>query len=212
MPEMPAAAFGVLFVAIPGVEPARVDDRSAQCPGATGGTVKRICQLAAVFLAACGTMSHDVPKLEDGEIAMPTGYQSWPKFLSSVQRPDVKQVREIYVNPTGYKTRMGDAFAQGSTFVMENWAVKTGADGTPITGSDGMLVKDKIAKVFLMQKGPGFGSKVAPELKNGDWVFGSYDASGGKVAENFATCRGCHLPLAGKDFVWRYDEHFATRK
>jgi hypothetical protein len=85
----------------------------------------------------------------------------------------VKQVREIYVNPTGYKTRAGDAYAQGSMFVMENWAVKTNADGTPATGADGKLIKDKIAKVFLMQKGPGFGSKVPQELKNGDWVFGS---------------------------------------
>jgi len=174
--------------------------------------MKRICLVAAILLAACGTMPQDMPKLEDGEIAMPTDYRSWPKFLAAVQRPDVKQIREIYVNPVGYKTRPGDAFAQGSMFVMENWAVRTNPDGTPETGSDGKLVKDKIAKVFLMQKGPGFGSKVPPELKNGDWVFSSYDAGGNKVAENFAACRTCHLPLAQQDFVWRYDEHFATRK
>jgi len=173
--------------------------------------VKRISLLAAVLVAACGTMS-DSPRLEDGEIALPTGYQSWPKFLSAVQRPDVKQVREIYVNPVGYKTRTGDAYPQGSIFVMENWAVKTTADGAPMTGADGMLVKDRIAKVFLMQKGPGFGSKAPKELKIGDWVFGSYDETGSKVAEQFNACRGCHLPLASKDFVWRYDEHFATRK
>jgi len=174
--------------------------------------VKRIAQLAAVLLAACGTMSQDMPKLEDGEIAMPSGYQSWPKFLSAVQRPDVKQVREIYVNPTGYKTKQGDAYPQGSMFVMENWAVKANPDGTPAQGSDGKLMKDKIAKVFLMQKGPGFGSKVPQDLKNGDWVFSSYDAAGNKIAEDFTTCRKCHLPLASQDFVWRYDEHFATRK
>jgi hemoglobin len=173
--------------------------------------VKRFSLLAAVLLAACGTMSN-TPKLEDGEIALPTGYQSWPKFLSAVQRPDVKQVREIYVNSVGYKTRAGDAYAQDSIFVMENWAVKTASDGTPVTGADGMLVKDRIAKVFLMQKRPGFGSKVPKELKIGDWVFGSYDDSGAKVAEEFNACRGCHVPLATKDLVWRYDEHFATRK
>lgn len=173
--------------------------------------MKRISLLVAILLAACGTMS-DTRKLEDGEIALPTGYQSWPKFLSAIQRPDVKQVREIYVNSVGYKTRAGDAYAQGSTFVMENWAVKTASDGTPVIGADGMLVKDRIAKVFLMQKGPGFGSKALKELKIGDWVFGSYDDSGAKVAEQFNACRGCHLPLASKDFVWRYDEHFATRK
>jgi hypothetical protein len=43
--------------------------------------MKRIIQFAAVLLAACETMAPDMPKLEDGEIAMPTGYQGWPKFL-----------------------------------------------------------------------------------------------------------------------------------
>jgi hemoglobin len=174
--------------------------------------MKRISWLAtAVLLAACGTM-RDAPKLEDGEIPMPAGYQSWPKFLSAVQRPDIKQVREIYVNSAGYKTREGDAYAQGSTFVMENWAVKTAADGTPLTDAEGRLIKDRIAKVFVMQKGPGYGAKVPRELKNGDWVFSSFDPAGARIAEPFASCRGCHLPLASKDFVWRYDEHFATRK
>jgi hypothetical protein len=47
----------------------------------------------------------------------------------------------------------------------------------------------------------------APEVRQRP----AHDSGGNKVAENFATCRGCH-PLASKDFVWRYDEHFATRK
>ena len=152
------------------------------------------------------------PKLEDGEIALPAGYQSWPKFLSGVQRPDIKQVREIYLNPTANRTRAGDAFAQGSMFVMENWTVKAGADGAPMVGADGNLVKDRIVKVFVMQKGPGFGSKAPAELKNGDWVYDSYDPLGAKIAEPFNSCRGCHVPLASKDYVQRYDEHFASRK
>jgi len=173
--------------------------------------VKKLSLLAVGLLLACAT-TPDGPALEDGEIVLPAGYQSWPKFLSAVQLPDVKQVREIYVNSIGNKTRAGDAFTQGSTFVMENWAVKLAADGTPVVGEDGKLVKDRIAKVFVMQKGPGFGARVPPELKNGDWVFSSYDAQGGKIAEPFNTCRGCHLPLASKDYVWRYDEYFASRK
>jgi hemoglobin len=173
--------------------------------------MKRISWLAILLLAACGTMK-EAPKLEDGEVALPAGYQSWPKFLSAVQRPDIRQVREIYVNNAGYGTRAGDAYPHGSTLVMENWTVKTRADGTPLTDADGRLIKDRIAKVFVMQKGPGYGSKVARDLKNGEWAYGSYDAMGMAIAEPYATCRQCHVPLAGKDFVFRYDEHFATRK
>src|SRR5262249_5080938 len=145
-------------------------------------------------------------------ITFPTGNQSWPKFLSGIQRPDVKQVREIYVNSVGYKTRAGDAYAQGSMFVMKNWAVKTAADDAPVVGQDGKMVKDRLPKMIFRQEGAGFGWKVSQELKIGDWVFGSYDDAGSRIAEQFNTCRGCHLPLASKDFVWRYDEHFATRK
>jgi len=36
-----------------------------------------------------------VAQLKDGELAVPAGYQSWSKFLSAVQRPDARQVREI---------------------------------------------------------------------------------------------------------------------
>jgi hemoglobin len=57
-----------------------------------------------------------------------------------------------------------------------------------------------------------FGAKVAAQLSNGDWAYGSYDATGAKANENFAACRTCHLPVAGKDFVARYDEHFAARR
>ena len=49
----------------------------------------------AALVAGCATG----PKaLNDGELAVPADYKSWPKFLSAVQRPDAKQVREIYMN------------------------------------------------------------------------------------------------------------------
>ncbi len=171
---------------------------------------------ALVVMAGCSTAPSETKPaaaakpLEDGQAPLPANYKSWPKFLTSVQRPDVKQVRDIYINPTGYQARAGQAFAPGTTFVMENFSVKLDAAGNPVM-TDGRLVNADLVRVFVMAKGPGYGSQVPPELKTGDWVFASFDATGNKTADNLVACRPCHVPLASKDFVARYDEYFAER-
>ena len=62
-----------------------------------------------------------------------------------------------------------------------------------------------------MGKNAGWGQGVAEPLRNGNWVYASYLANGQKGPDDLATCRACHLPLASKDFVHRYDEHFAQK-
>ncbi|MBX3606655.1 MAG: cytochrome P460 family protein [Piscinibacter sp.] len=157
--------------------------------------------LAAAVLTGCAT----APKpLNDGELAVPADYKGWPKFLSGVQRPDAKQVREIYMNPVAAGATAAGGFANGSLLVMENYAATEGADGK--------LVKGNLLRVFVMGKNAGWGQGAAPALRNGNWVYASYLADGTKGPENLDTCRACHLPLAGKDFVHRYDEHFAQKK
>ncbi|HEU5296023.1 MAG TPA: cytochrome P460 family protein, partial [Burkholderiaceae bacterium] len=95
--------------------------------------------LAGLALWGCATAPPS-PALKDGELAVPADYKTWPKFLSAVQRPDAKQVREIYMNPTARNATAGSGFANGTVFVMENYAAKARADGTLETGPDGKLV------------------------------------------------------------------------
>ncbi len=167
--------------------------------------------LALALAAGCAAPPPVAP-LQDGAVPLPAGYQAWPRFLSAVQRPDLKQVREIYVNPTGYRVEAGRPFAYGTTFVMENYAAEVDAAGNPLTGPDGKLVRGRLLRVFVMSKGPGFGSAAPPELRNGEWAYASYDAAGAKAADSPAACRACHLPQAGKDFVFRLDEFLAARR
>lgn len=163
----------------------------------------------AALVAGCATG----PKaLNDGELAVPADYKSWPKFLSAVQRPDAKQVREIYMNPTGAAGSAAAGFGNGTVFVMENYAALETTDGKLATGADGKLVKADLLRVFVMGKNAGWGQGAAESLRNGNWVYTSYLANGQKGPEDLNTCRTCHLPLAAKDFVHRYDEHFAQKK
>jgi len=148
---------------------------------------------------------------KDGEIPLPADYKSWPKFLTAVQRPDIKQVRDLYVNSTGERTARGEEFLNGTVFVMENYKARENPDGTLAKGSDGNLVKGELAKIFVMAKGKGWGQDVSDNAKTGWWVYSAYGPDGKPSAEDFIKCRSCHFPLGQKDFVQRYDEYFDKR-
>ncbi|HET7528097.1 MAG TPA: cytochrome P460 family protein [Burkholderiaceae bacterium] len=176
-------------------------------------TIRRPAALAVLAFAAGGLWSCATtpPPVKDGELLVPADYKTWPKFLSAVQRPDAKQVREIYMNPTARNATAGSGFGNGSVLVMENYAARVRADGTLETGADGKLVKGDLLRVFVMGKNAGWGAEVAEPLRNGNWVYSAWLPSGQKAPEDINTCRACHLPLSGKDFVHRYDEYFASR-
>lgn len=173
--------------------------------------------IAALLLglaAGCtqmGGISGAKPK--DGELATPAGYRSWPKFLVDIQRPDAKQIRDIYINPLGHATKAGETFPNGTISVMDLYAAKQNPDGSLMKGADGKLVRGELLKVYVMGKGAGWGDSVGvPELKNGDWIYSAFKADGKTGSgDDIATCRSCHLPLANKDFVHRYDEYFEKR-
>jgi hemoglobin len=165
----------------------------------------------SLLLASCAPMKAPAPAapMKDGELAVPADYRGWAKFLSAVQRPDAKQVREIYMNPTAGGGTAAKGFPNGTVFVMENFAAAANADGTLKQGADGRLVKGELLRVFVMGKSAGSGQFAPEGLKNGDWVYAAYLANGDKASDSTLTCRACHLPLAAQDFVPRHDEYFA---
>ena len=134
-----------------------------------------------------------------------------PCAAAAIQRPDVKEVRQIYMNTPETTATATNGFANGTVFVMENYAAVANADGTLQQGPDGKLVKGGLLRVFLMGKSAGWGVSAAEGLKNGDWIYASYLAHGANAPDPIAGRLGCHLPLATKDFVHRYDEHFVSR-
>jgi hemoglobin len=167
------------------------------------------------LLGALGPMKKDIVTSPmafgpDGKIALPPDYKSWPKFLVDIPKGEAKQVRDIYINPTGGRTLAGQTFPNGTVMIMEIYKAKTDGDKLATT-TDGKLVKDGLAKIFLMGKDQGWGNSFPDNLKNGDWAYAAYDASSKPIMEDFNKCRACHLPLAQKDFVHRYDEYFQAR-
>ncbi len=173
--------------------------------------------LAGIMLSmfGCGGMamtssapSNGTP--QDGELAFPSHYKSFPKFLHGIQKPNA--VRDLYINQKGAKTKKGAAFQNGSILVMEIHKAKKNADDSFVKGQDGNLIKDGLAKVFVMQKGTGWGNDAPEGLKNGDWVYSAFNAEGDRLDIGYEKCRSCHMPLGeSKDYVHRYDEYFMKR-
>ena len=152
--------------------------------------------------------SGSIPK--DGELTFPSDYQSFPVFLSGIQKPDA--VRDLYINPVGAGAQHGQAFPDGSILVMAIYNAKKNTAGELEKAADGTLVKENLAKVFVMQKGAGWGKGAPENLKNGDWIYSAFKPNGKRLEVDYAACRGCHLPLGdSKDYVHRYDEYFEKR-
>ncbi|MCB1886976.1 MAG: cytochrome P460 family protein [Rhodocyclaceae bacterium] len=172
---------------------------------------------AGLVLGACGGMPEKgdtmAAKPVDGEVPVPEGYRSWPRFVGTVDKAAAGQVREIYINAEGMRAAKGEAFPSGTIAVMEIHAARKGPGDKPLTDAQGRLVKGSLSKIFVMQKGAGWGAaQPAGTLDNGDWVYGAWEADGRSAAKvDFKACRACHAPLATTDYIARYDEHFGMR-
>ena len=157
---------------------------------------------AAVVLAGCAAGGMFGPAPKDGELAQPSDYKSWPVFLAGIEKP-TGHVRDIYINPTGAAAKKGEAFPNGSVSVMEIYKATKAGD---------KMTKAGLEKVFVMYKGKDWGSTAPEGMKTGDWVYAAFDAKGQPAKVDYATCRGCHIPLADKDYIFHYDKYFDTRK
>jgi hemoglobin len=76
------------------------------------------------LLNALGPMKKDIvtsPRASgpDGQLALPMDYKSWPKFLVAIPIVEAKQVRDIYINPTGTRAAAGQSFTIGTMMVVE---------------------------------------------------------------------------------------------
>lgn len=72
--------------------------------------------LIGVFLVSCARTFPPAQggKLKEGELPLTADYKFWPVYLHNVQRPDVKQVRDIYINATGAKNTAAKLFTIGT--------------------------------------------------------------------------------------------------
>lgn len=152
---------------------------------------------AVLVALLAGCSGNDAPPPKDGEVAMPSNYSDWPVFISGIEKSS-GHIRDIYINKEGSKAKKGQAFPDGTQFVMAIHNANAGANGK--------LEKAGLAKVFVMTKGDGYGETGMP--KTGEWVYSAFDGAGKALDVDYAGCRGCHAPLADTDYVFHYEQFF----
>jgi hypothetical protein len=150
-----------------------------------------------LLIAACATV------VGPDNVAFPTGYGNQLRY-ATVDRPDNKQVREIFTSEkTAKLVRDGKPIPDGAVFVMPIYAAKADGKGELAKDANGRLVKGELSTIFVMEKRSGWGAGYSDELRNGEWEYARFAPDGQRMASvDTKPCLQCHKPMAKQDFVF----------
>jgi hypothetical protein len=161
---------------------------------------------ASVIAALCtiaGTPSLAGPE----RVVFPASYAKDFLHYNTVDRPDRKRVRLLYVNATAHAAaRPGEPLPYGTILVMEDRDAAVDESGNLKRDNEGRLIPtDIVSNVFVMEKQKGWGEAFSASIRNGDWDYAWYLADGMPKADaTFDGCFSCHLPRREKDFTFTY--------
>lgn len=123
----------------------------------------------------------------------------------NLDRPDVKQVRDLYVNPEALKpSKDGEPLPYGTTLTIVVFKAKLDEAGNPLKDDKGRFIKGDLALINVMEKRQGLGAEYADDIRNGEWEYASFRADGSRVQHDFKPCFACHKPMANTDYVFTY--------
>jgi hypothetical protein len=138
------------------------------------------------------------------KIAFPAGYKSHVLY-ATVDRPDNKTVRELYASPEAARAaNPGQPLPHGTVLTMEVYRANVDDKGEPVKDASGRLTRTpELAGIFVMEKRRGWGAEYPEALRNGQWEYARFTASG-PPQPNLDTkpCFQCHKPMAHQDFVF----------
>ena len=151
----------------------------------------------ALGVIACGVASAGPEKIK-----YPSDYLKGTLY-GTVDRPDIKQYRELYASPGVVESvRAGKGVQSGAVLTLVQWSVHQDDKAIPLKGPDGRFIKKDIVGHTVMEKRTGWGAEYGPEKRNGEWEYSAFNAAGEfNPKPNYNSCFECHLPHAKMDFV-----------
>jgi cytochrome P460 len=172
--------------------------------------------LAAVAIVAGLSLMLALQARAGGDkVAFPQDYEKGVLY-GTVDRPDNKQYRELYVSPPSAidAARKGELLPSGTVLTMVQYAAKLDAAGHPEKDANGRFIKTKVVGYTVMEKRTGWGAEYPDSVRNGEWEYQAFspDRTPNPKA-NLTNCFNCHKPLGDKvDFVFTYDRLKAAAK
>ena len=137
------------------------------------------------------------------KISYPANYKDGVLY-TTVDRYDVKQYRELYVNsPEAVQAaKDGKPLPSGTVLTLVQYKAQVDPQGNPVKDAKGRFVKGDLIAYTVMEKRTGWGAEYPEDLRNGEWEYAAFGADG-KLNEkaNYKACFQCHKPHEKIDFV-----------
>lgn len=138
------------------------------------------------------------------KIEFPADYKSRYTLYGTVDRPDLKAKRFLYVNPEVWAAaQAGKPLPDGAILVMEQRKAKLGPDGQPARDGEGRFIAtDEISGVFIQEKRKGWGAEYPETTRNGEWEYAVFEGDGARRQANTQPCFTCHKPRVNDDYTF----------
>ncbi|MGG5812446.1 cytochrome P460 family protein [Falsiroseomonas sp. CW058] len=148
-------------------------------------------------------------------IVLPPDWEARFIRYATVDKPDRRIIRHMYVNPDAYAaTRAGQPAPRGTLLIMADTRARLDAQGVPLLDTSGRFIPEPgwIA-IGAQQKEAGWGEGYGADQRNGEWEYAAFDGTGARRNVPLANCFGCHLGArAGQDYTFTYWDHAEARR
>jgi hypothetical protein len=139
-------------------------------------------------------------------------YQNFVLYLA-LDRPDIKEVRDLYASPNAINVQPGQPLPSGATLVMVHFKAQLSGNGELLKDTNGRLVRGSLDRIGVMEKRTGWGAEYSDEMRNGEWEYALFRPDGTRNEQaKIAACFGCHKPNSRNDFMFSFEKLLATGK
>jgi len=155
--------------------------------------------MAAVLAASLFAFA--TARAADDTVMFPKNYAKGVLY-ATVDRPDLKQVRDLYAAQATIDSAKNGALPSGTVLTMVQYKAKLDDQGNPVKDANGKLVKGDLLAYFVLEKRTGWGADQPADKRVGEWKFQAFTPDQ-KVNDtaNITACAGCHIPHAADDYL-----------
>ena len=160
-----------------------------------------------MFMLGVALLLVAAPTLAGPEKVTFPPYQTHVHY-TTVDRPDVKEVRDVYAASEVVKgARSGQPLPAGSILTLVHFKAQVDDKGQFVKDPNGRLVKGVLDRIGVMEKRIGWGAEYPDDMRNGEWEYASFRPDGTfNEKANVKPCFQCHKPQSGQDFLFTLRE------
>lgn len=163
--------------------------------------------VAAAALAAVGSIAAGIALAGPERVKYPEKVQSDFVMFNTIDRPDLKAVRLVFINKVAdAAAKPGAPLPEGSILIVEQRKAKLDEKGELARNAEGRLIPtEQVMTILAMEKRKGWGAAYPEGKRNGDWEYNVFKPDRTpNLAVKMDGCFACHQNRADRDFTFTY--------